>query len=59
MTHQQFISEIAQRLNTDSSEVAESLSKIANAITEKLAEGIRAFTADTLKLETLMQQAAA
>ena len=27
--------------------------------TEKLAEGIRAFTADTLKLETLMQQAAA
>ncbi len=41
MTHQQFISEIAQRLNTDSSEVAESLSKIANAITEKLAEGTR------------------
>ena len=27
--------------------------------TEKLAEGIRAFTADTLKLEALMQQAAA
>ncbi|WP_159910857.1 transaldolase [Pantoea sp. 18069] len=27
--------------------------------TEKLAEGIRAFVADTLKLETLMQQAAA
>ena len=27
--------------------------------TEKLAEGIRAFTVDTLKLEALMQQAAA
>ena len=46
------------RINLDQASFRFALNEDAMA-TEKLAEGIRAFTADTLKLETLMQQAAA
>ncbi|MEF9949158.1 MAG: transaldolase [Comamonas sp.] len=47
-----------QRLLLDEASFRFALNEDAMA-TEKLAEGIRAFTADTLKLEALMQQAAA
>ena len=47
-----------QRLLLDEPSFRFALNEDAMA-TEKLAEGIRAFTADTLKLEALMQQAAA
>ena len=47
-----------ERLLLDEASFRFALNEDAMA-TEKLAEGIRAFTADTLKLEALMQQAAA
>ena len=47
-----------ERLLLDEASFRFALTEDAMA-TEKLAEGIRAFTADTLKLEALMQQAAA